>query len=84
MARAYLAKGEKDKALNELQMSLWCHDDNAVRLQLARALWDIGRGSQAQAEARKILATDPKNAEARALLQKPLPTAAPPRPEPNR
>jgi Tfp pilus assembly protein PilF len=84
MAHAYLSKGERDKALNELQMSLWCHDDNGVRMQLARALWDNGRASQAQAEARKILVTDPKHAEAKALLQKPLPTAPPPRPEPTK
>jgi Flp pilus assembly protein TadD len=76
MARAHTARGDKEKAVNELQMSLWCQEDAAVRLALARLLLDLGRTSQAQAEAQKVLRTDPDNAEARALSK-----ATPPKPE---
>lgn len=84
MARAYLRRGERDKAVNELQMSLWCREDTVVRLQLAHVLYDAGRGTAARAEAMKVLRTDPKNTDARELLKKPLPTAPTPRPEPTK
>jgi Tfp pilus assembly protein PilF len=77
MARAYAARGEKGKAVSELQMSLWCKDDLAVRLALARALGEAGRAVEARAEAEKVLRSDPANAEAKELAKKPLP---PPRP----
>jgi tetratricopeptide (TPR) repeat protein len=70
MARAHLARGEREKAINELQMSLWCRDDPDVRLQLARVLADLGRTTEAQAEAAKVLKSDPDNEAARVLSRK--------------
>jgi len=73
LARAHLQRGEKERALGELQMSLWCRDDAAVRLQLARLLADLGRSAEARAEAEKVLKGDPGNEAARALLKSPGP-----------
>ena len=68
LARAHLARGEKEKAISELQMSLWCREDTGVRVRLAKVLADAGRLAEAQAEAQKVLSADPGNAEARAVM----------------
>jgi tetratricopeptide (TPR) repeat protein len=73
LARAHLIRNEREKALNELQMSLWCRDDWAVRLQLAKLLSDLGRAAEARVEAEKVLKTQPDNAAARAMLKKTTP-----------
>jgi tetratricopeptide (TPR) repeat protein len=73
LARAHLIRNEREKALNELQMSLWCRDDWAVRLQLAKLLSDLGRATEARVEAEKVLKTQPDNAAARAMLKKTTP-----------
>jgi hypothetical protein len=72
MARAHLGRGDREKAVNALQMSLWCRDDRQVRLTLARVLADLGRGAEARAEALKVLKAEPRNEEARALSRTPL------------
>jgi hypothetical protein len=50
-------------------MSLWCRDDAAVRLELAVVLRDLGRVSEAKAEAERVLRTDPSKAEARQIVE---------------
>ena len=70
LARAHLMRNEKEKAMNELQMSLWCREDPAVRLELARVLADVGRTAEARAEAEKVLKVQPDNAAARAIFRK--------------
>jgi hypothetical protein len=64
-------RGETEKALAELRMSLWCRDDTAVRVELAGLLKDAGRASEAKAEARRVLQADASNAEARRLVEGP-------------
>jgi len=68
LARAHRRRGDRDKALGELRMSLWCRDDAAVRLELAGLLKEMGRDAEAQAEARRVLETDPTSEAARKLL----------------
>lgn len=70
LARAHLSRGEKEKAISELQMSLWCRDDVSVRVRLARLLMELGRAAEARAEAEKVLKADPQNEDARALMVK--------------
>jgi tetratricopeptide (TPR) repeat protein len=69
LAAAHLARGEKDKAVREMHMSLWCDDDPDLRVRLARLLADIGRAAEARAEAEKALKVDPDNEAARAFLK---------------
>lgn len=71
LSRAHRARGQTDKALNELRMSLWCRDDTAVRLELAALLKEAGREGEARAEAGKVLKLEPDNASARKLLEAP-------------
>jgi tetratricopeptide (TPR) repeat protein len=67
LGRAHRRRGERDKAVGELRMSLWCRDDPAVRLELAGLLKEMGRESEARAEARRVLETDPASEAARKL-----------------
>jgi tetratricopeptide (TPR) repeat protein len=69
LAAVHVARNEKEKAVAELHMSLWCADDPDVRVRLARLLADLGRTAEARAEAEKALKVDPENAEARAFLK---------------
>ena len=69
LAAAHLARGEKEKAVREMQMSLWCDDDPDLRVRLARLLADMGRAAEARAEAEKALKVDPDNEAARAFLK---------------
>ncbi|HEX6738394.1 MAG TPA: tetratricopeptide repeat protein, partial [Vicinamibacteria bacterium] len=68
MARAHRARGERDKALNELQMALWSQDDADVRAEMAELLQEMGRPAEARAEAEKVLKLDPKHEVARRVL----------------
>jgi Tfp pilus assembly protein PilF len=69
LARVHLHRGEKEKAVSELQMSLWCREDAAIRLHLARLLAELGRAAEARLEAERILRADPGNEAARTLLK---------------
>ena len=69
LGRLHRARGDGEKALSELRMSLWCHEDSAVRVELARLLREAGRGAEARAEAEKVLKADPSNAEARRIVE---------------
>ena len=69
LARVHLHRGEKEKALNELQMSLWCRGDTAVRLMLARVLAELGRAAESRVEAQRVLDDEPGNEAAKALLK---------------
>jgi Flp pilus assembly protein TadD len=69
LARAHRARGDKEKAVNELKMVLWASDDAALRLELASLLKDLGRDAEARDEAEKVLKIDPANAAARRLLE---------------
>ena len=71
LARVHRRRGETDKALAELRMSLWCRDDPGVRLELAGLLKDGGRAAEARSEARRVLEGDPGNEEARRLAEEP-------------
>ncbi len=71
LGRAERERGNLDKAVNELRVSLWCRDDNAVRLELAALLKQLGRSAEARAEAQKVLKSDAGNASARELADKP-------------
>jgi Flp pilus assembly protein TadD len=67
LARAQRRRGEREKAVGELRMSLWCRDDEAVRLELAVLLKEMGRETEARTEARRVLETEPSNEAARKL-----------------
>jgi tetratricopeptide (TPR) repeat protein len=67
LARSQWRRGDREKAVGELRMSLWCRDDPTVRLELAVLLREIGRESEARAEARRVLETDPANEGARLI-----------------
>jgi tetratricopeptide (TPR) repeat protein len=69
LATAHLSRGEKEKAVSELQMALWCDDDSEVRLRLVRLLAEMGRSAEARTEAEKVLKADPDNEAARAFLK---------------
>jgi tetratricopeptide (TPR) repeat protein len=71
LGRLHQRRGETEKALAELRMSLWCRDDTAVRVELAGLLKEAGRASEAKAEARRVLQADASNAEARRLAEGP-------------
>lgn len=70
LARMHRKRGDSEKALSELRMALWVKDDAAVRVELAGLLKELGRNSEAKAEAERALKADPNNAEARALAGK--------------
>ncbi len=67
LGRAQRRRGDREKAVGELRMSLWCRDDEAVRLELAVLLKEMGRGAEARTEARRVLETEPSNETARML-----------------
>ena len=67
LGRAHRRRGDREKALGELRMSLWCRDDEAVRMELALLLKEMGREAEARTEARRVLETDPTNEAARKL-----------------
>ena len=69
LARAHRTRGERDKALNELQMAVWSQDDPDVRAEMAELLKEMGRVSEARAEAEKVLKADPRHEAARRLLE---------------
>lgn len=71
LARAHRAHGDSDKAVSELRMSLWCREDSGVRLELSALLKDLGRPTEARAEAEKVLRDDPRNEAARKAVEKP-------------
>jgi tetratricopeptide (TPR) repeat protein len=67
LGRAQRRRGDREKAVGELRMSLWCRDDEGVRLELALLLKEMGREAEARTEARRVLETDPANEAARKL-----------------
>jgi tetratricopeptide (TPR) repeat protein len=71
LGRTYRARGEREKAESELRMAVWSTQDAAARLELAAVLKEMGRRSEARAEAGKVLKDDPKNAAARRILDAP-------------
>jgi len=71
LARVHRRRGEAEKALAELRMSLWCREDAGVRLELAGLLKELGRAAEAKLEARRVLEGDPGNEEARRLAEGP-------------
>jgi tetratricopeptide (TPR) repeat protein len=68
LARVHRERGEPDKAVAELRMSLVCRDDPAVRVELAELLRDLGRDGEARTEAERVLKSDPSNQAAKRLL----------------
>lgn len=48
LARAYQARGEPAKAVDELRMALWCRDDPTVRQELVELLRSLGRADEAK------------------------------------
>jgi tetratricopeptide (TPR) repeat protein len=68
LAWAQRAQGRTAVALGELRMSLWCREDTAVRLELAQLLAESGQLAEARAEAERVLAVDPGNTAALAIL----------------
>jgi tetratricopeptide (TPR) repeat protein len=71
LGRLHHQRGQTEKALAELRMSLWCRDDVAVRIELAGLLKEAGRAAEAKAEARRVLQADASNADARRLAEGP-------------
>jgi Flp pilus assembly protein TadD len=69
LARAHRARGDKEKAVNELKMVLWAADDASLRVELASLLKELGRDAEARDEAEKVLKVDPGNAAARRLVE---------------
>jgi tetratricopeptide (TPR) repeat protein len=68
LARAHRTRGERDKALSELQMAVWSQEDADVRAEMAELLKEMGRPGEARAEAEKALKLDPRHEGARRLL----------------
>jgi tetratricopeptide (TPR) repeat protein len=68
LARAYRAKGDRERAESELRMTLWSQEDPGVRAELARLLKEMGRGAEARREAEKVLRIDPGNEIAKGVL----------------
>ena len=48
LARAHQARGESHKAVEELQMALWCREDPTVRRELVELLRSLGRVEEAK------------------------------------
>jgi tetratricopeptide (TPR) repeat protein len=71
LGRTHRARGEREKAESELRMALWSTGDASARLELAAVLKEMGRKTEARAEAGKVLKDDPKNAAARRILEAP-------------
>jgi tetratricopeptide (TPR) repeat protein/TolB-like protein len=71
LGRTYRARGEREKAESELRVALWSTGDAAARLELAAVLKEMGRKTEAQAEAGRVLKDDPGNAAARRILDGP-------------
>ena len=69
LGQTHRARGEWEKAESELRMALWSTGDAAARLELAAVLKEMGRKTEARAEAGKVLKDDPKNAAARRILE---------------
>jgi tetratricopeptide (TPR) repeat protein len=51
LSRVHGAAGEREKAVAELRMSLWCREDAAVRAELLGLLRAMGRTAEARKEA---------------------------------
>jgi tetratricopeptide (TPR) repeat protein len=68
LARAYRAKGDRERAESELRMTLWSQEDPRVRAELAALLKEMGRAGEAKKEAEKVLKMDPANETARGVL----------------
>jgi tetratricopeptide (TPR) repeat protein len=68
LARAYRAKGDRERAESELRMTLWSQEDPRVRAELARLLKEMGRASEARKEAEKVLRIDPSNEIAKGVI----------------
>jgi tetratricopeptide (TPR) repeat protein len=71
LGRTHRARGDREKAESELRAALWSEGGAAARLELAALLKEMGRRSEARAEAGKVLKDDPKNAAARRILDSP-------------
>jgi tetratricopeptide (TPR) repeat protein len=71
LGRVHGLQGDRETALRELRMSLWCREDSVVRLELAALLKGMGRAAEAKAEAQKVLRAEPGNEAARRLLESP-------------
>jgi tetratricopeptide (TPR) repeat protein len=69
LARAYRAKGDRERAESELRMTLWSQDDPGVRAELAELLKEMGRTPEAKREAEKVLRMDPANEVARKVAE---------------
>lgn len=68
LARAHRAQGNRERALNELRMTLWSQDDPAVRAEMAQLLLEMGRRDEARQEAERVLKLDPGNEVARKVV----------------
>jgi len=53
LSRVHVARGEPDKALAELRMSLWCREDAVVRGELLALLQTLGRTAEVLEEAER-------------------------------
>lgn len=69
LSRTHRARGDLDKALGELRMSLWCREDASVRVELAALFKEMGRSAEARAEAERVLKLDSRNADALRVLE---------------
>ena len=67
LARVRRKEGDSVRAISAYRMALWARGDTDVRLELARYLAELGRAPEAQGEARRVLATEPDNEEAKKL-----------------
>lgn len=69
LARLARDTGDSDKAVSELRIALWCRDDSVLRVELASLLKQLGRDSEARAEAAAALKADPTNVAARRIVE---------------
>ena len=70
LGRLYLRGGQVQQAIEELKISIWSDDTIAAHLVLAEAYVEGKDAAAAREEAQGVLARDPSNVQARALLGK--------------
>jgi Tfp pilus assembly protein PilF len=69
LARLLQRRGDKQKALAELRVALWCREDAALRVELAQLWKSLGKDAEARAEALLALKLDPTNEAAKRLAE---------------
>jgi tetratricopeptide (TPR) repeat protein len=70
LAKIYLIKDQKAKAINELKMSLWSRENCPAHLELAKVYLNLNQSEDALSQVEKCLELEPDNQEALQLKDK--------------